>query len=362
MNLHQLHHIQFGTKETIVAAALSSAEKLVMLLSSGRVLSYNITKRTFYYLFSIPIANGHPQIQYADGGFDIKAPCSIYTMEENVVVVNDYKTHGYLFTSKKQKVHLWRKNNYAEHSRYSILFYKHDDIPFLIYATNLNRVDILNIETLQKVTAAKSLIEENAEKDLLNFMKIYGEKISSPWPHEYTYYYGGLQLSPDKKKFLTLGWSWGSSDTYTIYDIEDFITNPRIKHKLLSSWEHINRGACWIDDNTVAVIYDPVLEGDIKGTVTTNTEIKFYNVSLDEPEIIKRLPLPGFNSSNSKLYYYNYQKILIALSGEKELWVSNTEGEILLKEKSFNPEQFNAEIGCFLTISNKSTITIHSIS
>ena len=75
----------------------------------------------------------------------------------------------------------------------------------MIYGVAWNKIHVANLTTRQVLTADKSLIEEGAEQ------------------HHFDYFFGGLTISPNGKKFLSAGWIWGSYDACAIYDIEDFI-------------------------------------------------------------------------------------------------------------------------------------------
>jgi hypothetical protein len=359
MDLQKLYEIPFDTEESIVSASFSASDRLVILMSSGRIFTYNISTQSLYHLFSIPL--GTESIHYRDGGFDIHSSCSIYTMDDNVVVVNDYKTHGYLYTYDKKKIHLWRKDYYAEHSRYPIALLKNGDTPLIIYSTEWNRLHVMNIETLQVLTATKSLIHINAESDHKRIVEMYPEKNHQPWPVEYNYFYGGLLLSPDKKRFLSKGWVWGSADAYYVYDIQDFIHNNRISDKVIGLWEHVGRAACWIDNNTVAILYDPKVDGDDTAANNSKIELHFYDVNQSNPEIIKRIKLPVFESPEPYLYFYPNGNCLVAFGGKGGLLVCTTGGEIIMVDGTFKPDTFYSEYGLFLTINDRSII-IHSLS
>lgn len=84
MKIHKIHEITFDMEETILSATVSKKNEIVMLLSSGLVGRYTINEPLGERLFSV-IEN----IRYTDGGFDLTAQTSLYTLDEIVVVVND---------------------------------------------------------------------------------------------------------------------------------------------------------------------------------------------------------------------------------------------------------------------------------
>src|SRR5688572_21348407 len=157
MKANKIHDITFDTDETIMAATLSKANEVVMLLSSGSVSRFNVDDRKGKYLFSVKSDMG-----YSDGGFDITAKTSIYTMDEIVVVVNDYKCHGFVhYPDKYHALHLGREDYHADISTYPIALYKNEEgVPHLIFGQAWNHIQIMNLDTRQILTASKSLIEE----------------------------------------------------------------------------------------------------------------------------------------------------------------------------------------------------------
>ena len=91
MKVNQIHHIVFDAETTIIAATLSKTNELVILNSLGDVVRCNINENTSEHLFSTKSS-----IVYANGGFDINAKVTIFTMDEIVVVVNEYKAFGFV--------------------------------------------------------------------------------------------------------------------------------------------------------------------------------------------------------------------------------------------------------------------------
>lgn len=82
----------------IVALSLQDKENVVLVTSKGEVLLCSLCSGACTQLFHTKPKNG---IYYKDGGFDVSSPISIYTMDEIVVVVNDFKTHGFVLNRKE---------------------------------------------------------------------------------------------------------------------------------------------------------------------------------------------------------------------------------------------------------------------
>jgi hypothetical protein len=358
MKLDKLHEITFDTEEAIMAAALSSPGELAMMMGSGEVIRYKINKQEVQYLFSVK-----SKIEYADGGFDINAESSIYTLGDIVVVVNDYKTHGFIhYPGKYHALRLWRKDYHADISNYPIALFKDESgVPHIIYGEAWNHVQIMNLDTRQVLTAAKSLIEENAEERHVEFYKTYSEDNKLPWPSPYDYFYGKLLLSPDQKKFLSAGWAWGSFDAYNVYDIYQFIASNRIAEISIGGWEHENRAACWVDKETVAVAYHPLTEGDDGATADSPCEIHFYRIEGNEASLQTKLQAAHTNFVRSEMYFNAKLNAFIIFSDTIGLLVLSKDGKMLLEDKSIKIESYHEASALLLTRENH-TMTVYSMA
>ncbi len=84
---------------------------------------------------------------YSDGGFDITAKTSIYTIDEIVLVVNDFKRHGFVhYPGKYHALHLWREDYHANISAYPIALYKNEKAgPHLILRVAWNHIQIMKV-------------------------------------------------------------------------------------------------------------------------------------------------------------------------------------------------------------------------
>ena len=277
MQLCKINEITIDSGESIRTATLSGSNEIVILLSSGIVISYNIVEQKRKHLFSV-----HSDTGYPDGGFDIADHSTIYTLDRVVVVVNDFKRHGVIYYPEKGHfTRLWRGEYHADISRFPIALYKDEmGVPHIIYGKDWNHVQIMNLDTLQILTASKSLIEAGAEEEFIEFHQKHSEFTKIPWPTPYNYFFGKLKLSPNNKFFLSEGWAWGSCDSYNAYDVNHFINSDRILEIPICGGDHINRAACWIDESTIAVGYSPYIEGDEGSTA-------------ESPELVASRRLPG---------------------------------------------------------------------
>ncbi len=353
MEIKLRHTIVFNDFDTIVTACISNPNKIIILMSSGEVIKYNIKEQKHFFLFSVK-----SNIGYEDGGFDLNAESKIYTLDEITVIVNNYKRHGYIYyPGKYDALHLWREDYHADISDYPIALFKKEDVPHIIYSAAWNHLQIMNLDTRQILTAAKSLIEENAEEKHIEFYKNHVEHNKLPWPHRYDYFFGELLLSPNNKKFLSAGWSWGSSDSYNVYDVENFINSNRISDIKIGFWEHENRAVHWIDEETIAITYNPFTEGDDDASSDSPDEIHLYKLNNEKAEIIKKNKIAGnINVVNSKFCFNKNINSFISFSKEIGLALLSLEGNIIFQDKNLKIDGYNNEANLLFAIDNNKII------
>lgn len=353
--------IPFVGIEKICAVNIFGNE-IVLLADTGVLASYTIGGTEAKTILSVEPYLNKEGLNYSDGGYDLYSPQSIYKLDDIYVVVNDYKTHGCVVTSENQ-VHLWRKDYHAEYSKYPIAIYKdHHSVPHIIYANAWNRIDIMNLNTLQILTADKSLIEDCAEEKAIEYANGYEKgKHHFPWPREYDYFYGELLMSPDNTKFLSKGWVWGSADYYYIFDTADFVTNKRIKYKIIAAGDHCCRAACWLTNTELLIKYSPFAEGDEGATIDSNIQFHVYNVCIDQQEPVRIIETKTNKGLSDKLYYYKAENLLISFSKENGILVNDLDGNLLLENTSIKPDAFCEKTGKFIEVMDNNTISIYSL-
>lgn len=358
MKKNKVYEITFDTDETIITSTLSKTNEIVMLLSSGGVIRFNLESKEGKYLFSVQ--NG---FSYTDGGFDITAKTSIYTMDEIVVVVNDFKQHGFIhYPGNYNALQLYREDYHADISTYPIALYKNTNgVPHIIYGEAWNHIHIMNLDTRQILTASKSLIEENAEERHIEFYKKYNEDNKLAWPRPYDYFFGKLFISPNQNKFLSAGWTWGSCDSYHVYDIDNFISSNRISDLRIGTWEHENRATCWVDNETIAVIYNPYIEGDENSTKDSPCEIHFHKISGKNIKLAKKIQIAHKHIISSRMYFNKAMNSFITITEEGFLYVITLDGQTVFKEKNLKISDYNIESGNFLE-SNDKTISVYEFT
>ncbi len=357
MKVIKTQSITINTEEQISTTTLSAADELILLLSSGNVFRFHIDEQKEQHLFSV-----NNSFQYTDGGFDINAPTTIYTLDDIVVIVNDYKRHGFVhYPEKYQALHLWREDYHADISRFPIALFKNEKgIPHLIYSAAWNHLQVMNLDSRQILTAAKSLIEENAEEDHIKFYQKYKEDNKLAWPSPYDYFFGQLAMAPGNKHFLSTGWAWGSCDAYNIYEVDHFIQNPRISDIPIGGWEHDNRAACWIDHKTVVVCYNPLVEDEENATTDSPQELHFYVMHGKETSLEKKVKVLGIDLVKSTIHFNKELNSLILFSKTEGVALVSLTGEIQFQDKNMNVDSYHPALNSFLHTNNK-TIDIYQI-
>ncbi|MGL4583016.1 MAG: hypothetical protein ACRCVU_08545 [Flavobacterium sp.] len=358
MKIEQKYTYTLASEDTILSATLSKEDEVVMVMSNGNVIKYNFLSNETTEISTLKDSMG-----YTDNGFELTEPISIYTLEDIIVIVNDFKRHGYVFNSKQEyRLHLWRGEYYVEHSKYPISLYKDDNgVPHLIYADDWNRVQIMNLDTRQVLTATKSLIEEGAEERHIEYYKTHKESNKLAWPSSYDYFYGELRISPDNKYFASAGWSWGSCDCCNTYQIDDFIKNNRISDIHIAAGEHISRSICWINDNTIAIEYDPYTEGDDEATKETLKEIHLYQIEGNTSSLLNKIQLKQIDIKYNRMYFDSTLDAFVLINSTEAVYIVSKTGEVLHQDNTIRANTYNITYLNFLELNEKS-VSIYGIT
>lgn len=354
MKITKIHQHIF--EKNIVAIQYKSAEELIVLLHDESVLKHHIQKNETKNIFTLKTS-----MKYADGGFDIDSPCSIYALDDIVVVSNDKKTHAIIHYPDKYTIRIQREDYHANISKFPIALYKNEaQIPHLIYATAWNRVDILNLENCYNLTSDKSLIEDRAEENHAKYANTeqYGYHI---WPSQFDYFYADLKVSPNQKHFLSKGWAWGSCDSFYVFYIEEFISNKRIKTIDVGGFEHQGRAACWISNNEIIVCCNAVFEELDDADEKNPIEIVRYQLKGEKFEITKRTKVPDLKEEDFEFIFSKTLQAIIAYPKDVAgLLIFDLDGNTIFNKQHYKIEHFNPENLTFSTI-EKNELSIYKI-
>jgi hypothetical protein len=125
LNLVEIYNDEICLQNDIQAASLLREHEIVMLTDIGEVLLFNYKTKEQKTLFDAKKGHG---FHFTDGGFDPSADSSIYTMGDIIVVVNNYKNHGYVLNRKENYLtHFSREDYYAEISKYPIALFNNEN-------------------------------------------------------------------------------------------------------------------------------------------------------------------------------------------------------------------------------------------
>lgn len=358
--LTEIVNTELDISGAVRAVSLMDQETVCLLTDEGKVWRVHRNSLNCELLFNTAPPKG---VRYSDGGFDAAAPSSIYTMDDIIVIVNDYKQNGFVLNLKENyHLRLCREDYHAEFSKYPIALYQNaEGVPHLIFSTAWNRLEIVNLTTRQVLTADKSLIEEGAEERHLAFYKEHEESNKLLWPGEFDYFFGRLILSPNRKKFLSAGWVWGSFEFHTLYDVEDFITNRRIRYDRIFQGEHLGRSACFVDDNTIAVPYHEELDGGGEEDGAPNgTGWSILLCDLKGREAGRITLKENWNLGAAGLSYNPAANCFYLFSNDIGLAAVSADGSIRLHEPDIKPNCYDEKYRCFI-IFNKNRIKIYQI-
>lgn len=359
MKINKISEFVFNDSDTITCATLSKVNEVVLLMSSGDVVRLNLDDKSSTVLFWA----GNNDGSIRERSFDAKAQSSIYTLDEIVVVANDLMScafvhHPGYFT----KLQLTRSNDHHDISVYPIAIYNSDNgIPHLIYGQAWNHIQIMNLNTRQVLTAAKSLILENAEERFTELEQKHPSGYRGLWPLPYDYFYGRLFLSPDRKKFLSAGWVWGSNDAYTIYDIGKFISDNRISFICIGVWEHQDRSVCWVANDLMAVVYDPFAEGDEGADENSPYKMRLIHLSEQGSEIVQTIQLADRTLLSARMYFLAAQNTFVFLSAEHGVSVISMNGELVFRDVNLKLNEFKPEMNLFLKAEGQ-TLSVYQFS
>ncbi|MBV8253543.1 MAG: hypothetical protein JO154_13130 [Chitinophaga sp.] len=356
MKIISVYNNTIHSDEDIAAACIANNTDLVFLLKNGAGGRFDYKNECWLSSFTFP-CHSH----YNNGRFNPNETSSIYTLDEIIVVVNDYKTHGFIhYPGHYNALQLYREDYHADITTYPIALFKDPQgIPHIIYSQAWNHVQIMNLQTRQILTAAKSLITEGAEENHLEFYKTHEDSNKLPWPRPYDYFYGGLSVSPDGKYFLSNGWVWGSFGCYNIYNVEEFIQNNRIREIHLPIMDHSDRAMCWVDNNTIAVTCHPYTEeldkdeDEKQEYAADHYEIQLFAVADNGVQLKKRIAVKDINIVPTEMRYDPKLEAFIIYGPELGIVVISMSGEVLLHDTNIKIDSYDVGTGLMLKTNGK---------
>ncbi len=267
--------------------------------------------------------------------------------DKYVGVTNGNGQYGLLFDlEKEQKIlDLDRKNYHSVQTEFPIQFIEKEGHILLIHATDWNNLEVTDLHENKLLTKRINKYQSEFYLD---------------------YFYGSMHLSPNKKKVLSSGWVWGPASVLKIIDIENWliqnINEPEINREsdyciMSYYWE---RALCWIDDHTIAFLYDPkeedLEEEDYQELNMTkeNSYISFYDIN--KAKIIRSFVMNDYTKNeyheatpDCQLFYNGN---LVFCSESKGVIMYTIEGQKIYEGKNLHIEKRDPIFNRFYILKN----------
>lgn len=156
------------------------------------------------------------------------------------VLAEKYRSNGVLMDLEQKLVvrEIYRGSYHVEHCGFTVDFFEKDGQEYLVYATDWNRLDILNLASNQIVTDRKS--PDHRE------------------PHYLDYFHAGISISPGARWIVDNGWVWHPYGVLMAWDLEAWLKNEwesedgESKFDITGAGYFWDRPLCWIDGERIA--------------------------------------------------------------------------------------------------------------
>lgn len=359
MRIEKIYSTLINIEDNINTAAVFDKEHFIVLTDTGKVMRFGAGDDKGKVLCRVAAQDG---VAYRDGGFDPTAKSSFYIMDNYIVIANDYKTHAFLLNMQESYfLRLQRKDYHAAHSKFPIALFKGEDgTPFMIYSNAWNRVDIVNIQTRQILTADKSLIEEGAEERHLNFYNTHEEANKRLWPNELDYFFGEILVSPNNKTFVSAGWAWGSFELHMAFDMKDFLSNHRVNADTIFQGEHLGRKVCFKDSDTIAIPFHAELD-DIDDYINNeykDWQIALYSISDQKAKGI--VPEEKWNLGKTNIEYIADMNCFLIFDETIGVAAFDESGKTLLHEEELKPVCYSSKYNQLISF-DKNNVNVYKI-
>ena len=232
---------------------------------------------------------------------------------------------------------------------FPIAFLYHHDEPHLLCGTDWNRLDLIRLHDGVKLT--DRVVDHETKSHYLD------------------YFHSGLHPSLEGSQFLSNGWVWGPMDMILHSSITDFLKKyEHALHRLDyddTSGYNWDRPVCWIDEHTVGIGYNRQENDDEPPEGEPPSEILW--VDTRSRTTVKRMEFDGFpiytdGEVQGDLIYDQKDQIFIALSNRKGVYITDREGQVLLKDESLTGYQYDSEKQLFYKLEEGgNTISVQRI-
>ncbi|HEY1173937.1 MAG TPA: hypothetical protein VGH19_21410 [Verrucomicrobiae bacterium] len=279
-----------------------------------------------------------------------------------VAIVNTYDSKGCVWDMEKRSVVLSfdRKDYYNEHCRYPVAFTKHEGKTLVIYATDWNRLDVLDLET------GKPVAERAWE--------IYKDVNDDRPAHYLDYFHCGLAVSPNGEWLADNGWVWHPFGVVSTWSLKKWLQENPWESEDGTSKKYVCDRAyywdgpmCWVGSEVLAVwgLGDDdytLVPGVMLFDVTTGQELKRFAGPLGDSKY------EMIEASETESSIYNaagtmvFDKYLFSWMPKKPFSVWDVEdGARLLEVSDYTPMAYHYGTKEFLSVTTEGTLCLSRV-
>ena len=292
---------------------------------------------------------------------DFDQPISIQLSPSDTMIsiVNTNGRYGYVYDLNKKGIvlNLDRKAYQINHSTFPVNFIQLNNQDYLVHASEWNHLDLYDFTLNKNITQRDS--NKHGESQYLD------------------YFYSQLHVSPKASWILSSGWVWHPVSGLKFIDLNSWL-NSSINEPERSNGADFSicsyywdRALCWVDDNTIAYLYDPREEDldeaerkDLQFDIDTSYII-IYDVQ--NSKIKQKIIFSGFSQNtcfeptpDCRIYYNGS---LIISSQKNGTYVLNLKsGEIILENSNTILDQYNSNNDVFYRITDNNSIELTKIN
>ncbi len=274
-----------------------------------------------------------------------------------ISIVNVIGQYGYIYDLNLKEVvlNLDRKDYQIENSSFPIKFVHVNDQDYLVHASDWNHIDIYDFKEEKNIT--------------------YRETNKYEAPGYLDYFYSELHVSPSNKWILSSGWVWHPVSVLKFIDLNEWMTNSIAEPEKSNDADfsimsyYWDRALCWIDENTIAYLYDPreedLDEEDRAEQIfeADTSYILIYDVSA--VEITKKIKFSEYEidgyfeaASDCRIFYNGH----LIISSKNGVYILDKEsGKITFKDLNVALDQYNERQNIFYRLIENNAIELINI-
>lgn len=218
----------------------------------------------------------------------------------------------------------------TEHTVFPVAFFLHQHKPYLVHATDWNRLDITNLENMQLLTNRNlddfSKLEEAYDDDDDD-----DDSFMTEW-------HGELKVSPNGESVATIGWVWHPLGVAFGFSLKKWIEGSQWEpengesKKSYAIWDYFwHSPFLWLDNNRLCIWG---AEGGQQSNNIPLNGVAIYNA--EDGKILKY-----FSGPTMDVFYFD-KYLFSAIHGQKTgftIW-SVEDGCLLHTEDSFNVMEY----------------------